>query len=271
MLRDRLLARLKAMGDAPDHRRLAVEVLGIHGASEALARKLVAQALVVGDRRESWRRSGERVCRGAPAAPGVYVLRDEDGCALYVGKAINLRRRLRAHFTDRRWRVVKPAFARVADAEWRLVGSELEALLAEAALIHELQPVANVQIGEPDFRTAPPALVGDVLVLAPSIEEDSIELIAAKVDGDWMIERTPRSGRDLAVHARRIRKFHSGRRKPFAAVRLAPIVFSWLGGRGATATRLDLQSVTSARQLQTQLMVLLRDERLFAERLMVYS
>src|SRR5918912_3627676 len=108
MLRDRLLARLAEMGDAPDHQQLAAEVLGIRGAPPALARKLVAQALVLEDRREEWRRAGERICRDAPATQGVYALKDRDGCALYVGKAVSLRRRLRAHFADRRWRAIKP-------------------------------------------------------------------------------------------------------------------------------------------------------------------
>src|SRR5438034_366215 len=129
MLRDKLLARLREMGDAPDYQRLAGEVLGIRGASPELARRLVAQALVVEDRREVWRRAGARICASAPASPGVYVLRDPDGRALYVGKAINLRRRLRTHFAERRWRAIKPEMARAADAEWITVGSELEARL----------------------------------------------------------------------------------------------------------------------------------------------
>ena len=185
MLRDRLLARLREMGDPPDYRRLAAEVLGIRGASEELARRLVAQALVVEDRREAWRRAGERICRAAPAAPGVYVIRDEDGRALYVGKAVNLRRRLRAHFVERRWRAIKPGLARAAGADWILVGSEIEALLREAVLIQELQPAVNVQVGPPDqaMREVPPALVRDVLVLVPSVQEDSAELVAARADG----------------------------------------------------------------------------------------
>ena len=104
MLRDRLLARLAEMGTAPDHQRLAAEVLGIKGAPPELARKLVAQALVLGDRREEWRRAGERICREAPATPAVYLLKDAADRPLYVGKAINLRRRLRAHFGERRAR-----------------------------------------------------------------------------------------------------------------------------------------------------------------------
>src|SRR6184192_2327217 len=121
------------MGDAPDHQRLAAEVLGIRGAPPELAKRLVAQALVVEDRRDEWRRTGERICGGAPSTPGVYVLKDVDEQPLYVGKAVNLRRRLRAHFADRRWRAIKSAMTRAADAEWREVGSELEALLGEAA------------------------------------------------------------------------------------------------------------------------------------------
>jgi predicted GIY-YIG superfamily endonuclease len=274
VLRDKLLARLREMGDAPDHRRLAAEVLGIRGAPEPLARRLVRQALVLGDRKEAWRRVGERICAEAPAVPAVYVLRDEQGRPLYVGKAVNLRRRLRAHFADRRWKATKPGLVRAAGAEWRRVGSELEALLTEAVLIHELQPVVNIQIGAPDLRTraVPSALARDVLVVVPSVEEDSVELVGARVAGGWMIQRTRRNGADLAAHAARLTKFFAGREeRSRSTAGLAPIVFSWLAGRGAAATRIDPHGVESTRALRTQLAALLRDERLFAERLVIYS
>src|ERR1700716_4166594 len=160
VLRDKLLARLPERGDAPDHQRLAADVLGIRGAPPELAKRLVAQALVLEDRRDVWRRAGERICRDVPAVPGVYVLKDVDGRALYVGKAVNLRRRLRAHFAERRWRALKPEMSRAAGAEWHEVGSEIEALLREAALIQELQPPVNVQTAAPDLssRDLPRAL-----------------------------------------------------------------------------------------------------------------
>src|SRR5262245_13495107 len=122
---------------APDYSRLAAEVLGVQNVPEALARRLVSQALVVEDRRERWEQIRDEVCADAPSRPGVYVLRDADGRALYVGKAVNVRRRLYAHFAKRRWSRLKPAFARVCAAEWQEVGSELEALLREATLIAE--------------------------------------------------------------------------------------------------------------------------------------
>ena len=174
------------------------------------------------------------------------MLKDVDGRALYVGKAVHLRRRLRAHFAERRWRALKPEMSRAADAEWQQVGSEIEALLREAALIQALQPPVNVQTGAPDLdtREVPRALLCDVLVVQPSIEPDSVELIGAAIDGRWMIQRTRRNGADLAVHARRIRTFFRGaERRTNDAALLAPLVFSWLAGRGAAATRLDPHDV----------------------------
>jgi hypothetical protein len=86
-----------------------------------------------------------------------------------------------------------------------------------------------------------------------------------------MIQRTRRNGADLAVHTRRIMTFFraSLRRTAPAAPRdlLAPLVFSWLAGRGADATRLDPHDAASAKQLQPRLEALLADERLFVERL----
>src|SRR2546425_739912 len=270
MLRDLLVARLKEVGDSPDYQRLAAEVLGIRGAPPDLARRLVAQALVVEDRRESWRRAGQRICAAAPVSPGVYILRDEGGRALYVGKANNLRRRLRAHFAGRRWKALKAEMSQAADAEWLEVGSELEALLREAALIQELQPIVNVQTGPPDLRgrDVPRAIVRDVLVIVPSIEADSVELVGARVDGGWLIQRSRRNGADLTVHVNRLmRFFHSPMRRGFQCAPLAPLVFSWLSGRGSDATRLDPHDALSARELRVRLTALLQDERLFGERL----
>jgi predicted GIY-YIG superfamily endonuclease len=272
LLRDRLLARLAEMGKAVDHQRLAAEVLGIRGAPPELAKRLVAQALVVEDRRDEWRRAGERICGRAPSTPGVYVLKDGDDRPLYVGKAVNLRRRLRAHFADRRWKAIKPAFARAADADWQEVGSELEALLREAALIAELKPPVNVQTASPqlDDRAIPQALRRDAIVVAPSVEDDSVELIAARVDdGGWMIQRTRRNGADLAVHANRLWRFFNSalRQARTSGPPLAPIVYSWLAGRGASATRLDPHAARSVQEMRSRLGALLRDERLFHERI----
>ncbi len=267
LLRDRLLAHL-ASGQAPDYQRLASDVLGIRGASPALARTLVEQALVFEDRREQWQRVGERARREAPATAGVYVFRDWAGAALYVGKSANLRRRLSAHFTERRWRVLPPALARVAAIEWQETGSEIEALLREAMLIRDLQPAVNVQTAAPalDTRAIPAALVQDVVLLVPSIDPDAAELVAAREDGATVLQRTPRSGAGLARRSRELWTFfrrHSGA----AGEGSAPLVFSWLAGRGQRTTRVNLRDMTSSRQLRIQLTQLLADKQLFSERL----
>jgi predicted GIY-YIG superfamily endonuclease len=260
------------MGAAPDYQRLASEVLGIRNAPADLARKLVSQALVVEDRRDAWQRIGERVCAEAPQTPGVYILRDEAGRAVYVGKSTNIRRRLRAHFARRHWRRLKADFARAVDAEWVEVGSEIEALLREAMLIEELLPIVNVHIGPPalDARAIPASLVRDVILVVPSIEEGAVELVAARAEGRWMMQRTRRNGADLIAHTTRVwRFFHSrlGARAPQS--RLAPLVFSWLAGRGAGATRLDPHDFSSSSALRSRFSTLFADEGLFTERIVV--
>jgi len=260
------------MGDAPDYVRLATEVLGIRNASPGLARRLVSQALVLEDRRDAWVEVGQRICAAAPATAGVYVLRDAEGQVLYVGKAINLARRLRTHFAVRRWRGLKAPLARVAAAEWEEVGSELEALLREAVLIRDLNPAVNVQVGPPDAtaRGTPPALVRDVIVLVPAVDPAHAVVVGARADGGWLRLTLARDGSDADAPARRLFRFF---RSPLPAREdpspLAPIVYSWLASRGASATRIDPHAAPTFDALVTRLRKLLMDRDLFTERLEV--
>jgi predicted GIY-YIG superfamily endonuclease len=275
LLRDRLLARIASERGAVDYARLAADVLGIRNAPPALARRLVEQALVVEDRREIWLRTGERICAAAPQTPGVYVLRDAEGRALYVGKANNLRRRLRTHFAARRWRATKADLSRAAAAEWHEVGSEIEALLLEAELIRELEPPVNVQTAAPalDTRAIAPALLRDTLLVLPAASHDRAALIGARTDGAVLVMDVTRDGAGLARPVKQLRQFFgaSGSRASADEHRdgLAPLVFSWLAGRGAAATRLDPHDVSSGRELARRLALLLKDDDLFAERIVV--
>src|SRR5919199_3728257 len=88
---------------------------------------------------------------GAPTAPGVYIFRDRNDQVLYVGRARDLRARLRSYFrTDRQRPAVEGALAVLEAIEWRVVGSELEAALEELRLIRELRPPANARGVRPD-------------------------------------------------------------------------------------------------------------------------
>jgi DNA polymerase III subunit epsilon len=88
---------------------------------------------------------------GAPQRPGVYLFRDANDQVLYVGKARDLRARLRSYFRSERQRpAVEAALAALDRVEWRVLGSELEAALEELRLIRELRPPANARSVRPD-------------------------------------------------------------------------------------------------------------------------
>ena len=88
---------------------------------------------------------------GAPQQPGVYLFRDRHDQVLYVGRARDLRARLRSYFrSDRQRPAVEAALAALERIEWRVVGSELEAALEELRLIRELRPPANARTVRPD-------------------------------------------------------------------------------------------------------------------------
>jgi DNA polymerase III epsilon subunit family exonuclease len=88
---------------------------------------------------------------GAPTAPGVYLFRDAHDEVLYVGRARDLRARLRSYFrTDRQRPAVEAALSALDRIEWRVCGSELEAALEELRLLRELRPPANARHARPD-------------------------------------------------------------------------------------------------------------------------
>ena len=80
-----------------------------------------------------------------PQSPGIYIMRDRDGAPLYVGKARNIRRRVRSYFgpQGRHSRLVARALEAVARIDHEETGSELGALLRETALLRELRPPCN--------------------------------------------------------------------------------------------------------------------------------
>ena len=81
-----------------------------------------------------------------PESPGVYLFKDAGGTVLYVGKARNLRSRVRSYFLESRWIDAKTgSLAReIADLETIVVGNEREALALEHNLIKQYRPKFNV-------------------------------------------------------------------------------------------------------------------------------
>jgi DNA polymerase-3 subunit epsilon len=86
-----------------------------------------------------------------PAGPGVYLFRDASERVLYVGKATDLRARVRSYFSGRALRAqVERAVEAAARVETRPLGSEFEAALLELELIERLRPPANTRGANPD-------------------------------------------------------------------------------------------------------------------------
>src|SRR5437763_16029180 len=90
-----------------------------------------------------------------PENPGVYLFKDAGGTVLYVGKARNLRSRVRSYFLESRWIDAKTgSLAReIADLETIVVGNEREALALEHNLIKQDRPKFNVVLR--DDKTYP--------------------------------------------------------------------------------------------------------------------
>jgi len=83
-----------------------------------------------------------------PLKPGCYIMKNASGEVIYVGKAVSLRSRVRSYFQDHadHDRKTLKLVAQVADLEWIVVGSELEALILEMNLIKKHRPRFNVRL-----------------------------------------------------------------------------------------------------------------------------
>jgi DNA polymerase III epsilon subunit family exonuclease len=131
----------RALPDAEATAEVLVHLIGL--AQELGARRLSElRALAAPRKRRVYAKRA--LAKGAPTRPGIYLFRDRHGQVLYVGRARDLRARLRSYFRSERQRPsVEAALLALDRIEWRVLGSELEAALEELRLIRELQPPAN--------------------------------------------------------------------------------------------------------------------------------
>lgn len=81
-----------------------------------------------------------------PAQPGVYFHKDASGEIIYVGKAAVLRNRVKQYFQKSRVRDPKTdaLVAEIADTDWMVVDSEVEALFLEAEMVRRYMPRFNI-------------------------------------------------------------------------------------------------------------------------------
>ena len=90
----------------------------------------------------------EGILSTLPSKPGCYLMKNAEGKIIYVGKAISLKNRVRSYFhadashDNKTRRLVRE----IADLEWIVVGSELEALILEMNLIKRHRPKYNIRL-----------------------------------------------------------------------------------------------------------------------------
>ncbi len=135
----------------PDARATAEILVVLVGLAQERGARTLADLVELAAPRARRLHAKRSLVAGAPQRPGVYVFRGRGGLALYVGRARDLRARLRSYFAGGRQRpAVEAARGALEEVEWRETGSELEAALEELRLLRELRPPANARSTRPD-------------------------------------------------------------------------------------------------------------------------
>ena len=81
-----------------------------------------------------------------PTSPGCYIHKDKNGTIIYVGKAKNLRNRVRSYFRGSHDTKTEALVSEIADFEFIVTESNIEALLLEINLIKENKPKYNIML-----------------------------------------------------------------------------------------------------------------------------
>ena len=106
----------------------------------------MGQLLLISDPRPLDKSLGRKFFKNAPKRPGVYLMRDANGNVLYVGKAKNLRQRIRNYRIanpDKMPRRHLKMVRQVARIEFQLCYNEAAALKRESKLIRTIKPKFN--------------------------------------------------------------------------------------------------------------------------------
>jgi excinuclease ABC subunit C len=83
-----------------------------------------------------------------PQSPGVYLMRDKEGTPLYIGKAVDLKSRVKSYFLDKHEDRphIPVMLRRMHHIDWIATNTEAEALILEANLIRKHKPRFNIDL-----------------------------------------------------------------------------------------------------------------------------
>ena len=88
----------------------------------------------------------KEILKDIPKKPGVYQFKDKEGNILYIGKAIDLRNRVKNYFqqTQKQSFRIQKMVSQIEDIDFTIVSSDLEAVILETNLIKEIRPKYNI-------------------------------------------------------------------------------------------------------------------------------
>ena len=135
----------------PDARATAELLLALIGLAQERGARTVADLSALAATKTRRLLDKRHLAYGAPTRPGVYRFLGPNDQVLYIGRARDLRARLRSYFrSDGQRPAVEAAIAAAERIEWQVMGSELEAALEELRLIRELRPPGNARVSRPE-------------------------------------------------------------------------------------------------------------------------
>ena len=119
-----------------------------------------------------------------PEKPGCYLMKNEDGLIIYVGKAKNLKRRVNSYFNKIHTGKTKVLVSQITDFEYIVTNSETESLILEINLIKRYNPKYNVLLK--DDKTYPYiVLTNDKYPSLKIVRSKSRKKIKGKVFGPF--------------------------------------------------------------------------------------
>ena len=86
-----------------------------------------------------------KLCKDLPATPGVYLMKGQRGKVLYIGKAGNLRRRVRSYYLRANDSKTERLLAEIGRIDYQKTDTAIEALILESQLIKKSQIVFHRQ------------------------------------------------------------------------------------------------------------------------------
>ncbi len=104
--------------------------------------KKIIQKNIFGKNNESSHKNSEKIWDNLPNKCGVYYFLNTEGKIIYIGKSLNIKNRVRQHFTAKDKKSIKIQIA-TEKVEFEVTGSELIALIKESTAIKKIKPLFN--------------------------------------------------------------------------------------------------------------------------------